>query len=305
MGGYVNYRRLGADEVGVLRGQGNSAADWGRVLVAEGFCVERVLNSRFGGDVRIGAMGGDVVGAHGLAKAAGIYDATIVDCVIGSNVRIANVGVHISGYDIGDGVCIEDVGTMQTGEGATFGNGTEVEVLNEGGGREVIIFDELSVQFAYLMCLHRYRGELVKKLAGMARGYVATVRADRGTIGAGSMICSVGRMVDVKVGAYATVDGAGSLVNGTILSAADSPTVVGTGVIAEDFIIGEGSSVTEGALLSKTFVGQGCRIGKQFSAEGCLFFANCEGFHGEACSVFCGALYGDASQVDAIDCGFV
>jgi len=35
-------------------------------------------------------------------------------------------------------------------------------------------------------------------------------------------------------------------------------------------------------------VGQGCRIGRQFSAEGCLFFANCEGFHGEACSVFAG-----------------
>jgi len=35
-------------------------------------------------------------------------------------------------------------------------------------------------------------------------------------------------------------------------------------------------------------VGQGCRVGKQFSAEHCLFFANSEAFHGEAVSVFAG-----------------
>ena len=42
------------------------------------------------------------------------------------------------------------------------------------------------------------------------------------------------------------------------------------------------------ALLANTYVGQACRIGRQFSAENCLFFANCEAFHGEACSVFAG-----------------
>ena len=59
-------------------------------------------------------------------------------------------------------------------------------------------------------------------------------------------------------------------------------------MIAEDFIIGEGSSVDSGAVLGTAFVGQGVKIGKQFSAENSLFFANCEGFHGEACSIFAG-----------------
>ncbi len=35
-------------------------------------------------------------------------------------------------------------------------------------------------------------------------------------------------------------------------------------------------------------MGQGCQVGKQFSAENCLFFANCEAFHGESCSIFAG-----------------
>jgi hypothetical protein len=59
-------------------------------------------------------------------------------------------------------------------------------------------------------------------------------------------------------------------------------------VTAQDFIIGEGSSVKDGVVLSRCFVGQGVQLGKQFSGENSLFFANCEGFHGEACSIFAG-----------------
>jgi hypothetical protein len=59
-------------------------------------------------------------------------------------------------------------------------------------------------------------------------------------------------------------------------------------VIAKDFIMLSGSRVDSGALVDKSFVGQGVTIGKQFSAEGSAFFANCEGFHGEAVCVFAG-----------------
>jgi hypothetical protein len=41
-------------------------------------------------------------------------------------------------------------------------------------------------------------------------------------------------------------------------------------------------------MLSHCFVGQGCRIGRQFSAENSAFFANCEGFHGEAVALLAG-----------------
>ncbi len=49
-----------------------------------------------------------------------------------------------------------------------------------------------------------------------------------------------------------------------------------------------GSKVDGGALLDKCFVGQGVELGKQFSAENSIFFANSEAFHGEAVSVFAG-----------------
>jgi hypothetical protein len=63
---------------------------------------------------------------------------------------------------------------------------------------------------------------------------------------------------------------------------------MGEGVIAKKFVILSGSQVDGGAILDKCFVGQGVKIGKQYSAENSAFFANCEAFHGEACSLFAG-----------------
>ena len=277
------YRNLKQAELKILQDQGCIAEDWNLVKVADGFDPARVRNTQFLGRVRIGRPAPCKRGG-----ASGIYNATIADCTIGDNTRISNIGVHIANYDIASDVCIENVATMATCPGATFGNGVEVVALNEAGGREVVIFDELSVQFAYLMCLHRYRPVLIKNLSEIARSYVETVRCDRGKIGQGARILSTTEILDLNVGPHAVINTAASLVNGTILSSAEAPTLIGSNVVAEDFIIAEGTSVTGTVNLKKVYIGQGCRIGNQFSAENSLFFANSEAFLGEACSVFAG-----------------
>ena len=87
---------------------------------------------------------------------------------------------------------------------------------------------------------------------------------------------------------YASVSGATLLEEGTIASCREAPSYVGEGVIAKKFIILSGSSVDGGALIDKSFVGQSVKMGKQYSAENSAFFANCEAFHGEGCSIFAG-----------------
>lgn len=261
--------------------QGCSAADWAKVLVESGFDPTRVRRVHFEGKVRIGSVATDATGY-------GLCDANICDCMIGRDVRIARVGVRIANYAIGDGAVVEDVGLVETRCGATFGNGVRIPVLNEGGGRQIVIFNELSSQFAHLACLHRYRPALIKKLDVIAEHHAAKVRSNVGSIGPGATVRSVKTLLDVNVEAAAVISGASRLVNGTVLSSNDAPTTVGADVQCEDFIIAQGSSVTGGALLSKTFVGQACRIGKQFSADRSLFFANCDALHGEALCVLAG-----------------
>lgn len=284
----ATYRPLTPEEIETLTGRGCSSADWGLVEVAAGFRPERVRNTSFGGVVRLGANGGTLTDEAGIEKPCGIDGASIYACSIASDVRIAGVGVHIARYDIGDGACIENVGTIETRPDATFGNGVEIEVLNEGGGREVALFDRLDSQFAHLLCLHRYRAGLTEKLRGFAKAEAAKAKQSHGRIGAGARIRNTKCIVDVNIGAHAVVDGAALLSNGTVLSSQQAPTRIGCDVQAESFIIAEGSKVAGGAIIGKSFIGQGCQIGRQFSSEGSLFFANCEGFHGEACSVFAG-----------------
>ncbi|MCC6680281.1 MAG: DUF4954 family protein [Phycisphaeraceae bacterium] len=282
------HQPLTPKQIEQLQQQGCRAADWSRVRVSFDFDPARVHNVRFEGDVTLGALAGDVTSASGLSRPCAIADACLINCTVGNNVRIARIGTHIAHYHVSHGACIEDVGLMQTNPGASFGNGVEIEVLNEGGGREVILFNELSSQFAYLLCLHRFRPAFIDKLIAFARAAAQCAIADIGRIGHGAKLANVGKLIDCNVGDAASIWGATSLVNTTILSAPDAPTLIGDGVQGHNCIVAEGTQVTEGAILSKTYVGQGCRVGKQFSAENTLFFANCEAFHGEACSVFAG-----------------
>ena len=284
----IDYRSLSQEELDTLSSQGCTSADWDCVQVADGFDPKRVRNVQFAGTIRLGANGGTLTDDAGIEKCCGIDGASLFDCTVGNDVRISGVGVHIARYDIGDGACIENVGTLETRPDATFGNGVEIEVLNEAGGREVVLFDRLDCQFAHLLCLHRYRTGLNEKLLAFAKEEVAKVAKPHGQIAAGARVHNAKCLIDVNLGEHAVVDGAALLTNGTVLSSQDAPTVIGCDVQAEDFIIAEGSKVTGGAIVCKSYVGQGCQIGKQFSSEGSLFFANCEGFHGEACSVFAG-----------------
>ena len=282
------YRPLHDAEIRTLENSACTAADWSLVQVGEGFDPQRVQNAHFAGKIRIGSLQGTVSVEGGVELPASIHDATLVNCVLGDDVRIAHIGSHIANYVVETGACIVDVGTMATRPGATFGNGVEAETVNEGGGREVVLFDELSSQFAYLLAMHRHNPELIARLQAMVTDHVAAVRSDIGRVSRGAVISHVGEIIDVNVGPAAVVSGAQRLRNGTILSEEVAPARVGAGVVAQDFIIAEGASVEDGVVLLASFAGQGVQLGKQFSSENSLFFANCEGFHGEACSVFAG-----------------
>jgi hypothetical protein len=122
----------------------------------------------------------------------------------------------------------------------------------------------------------------------MVEAYTESVKSQTGTIGAHSKILNCNTVLNVKMGPSTSIDGAKKLQNGSINSTHEAPVVIGEGVIMDDFIVCSGSRITDATLVSKCFIGQGCILDKHYSAVNSLFFANCQGFHGEACSVFAG-----------------
>lgn len=270
-----------------LAAQGCTAENWSTVSLDPAADLSRIRDAHFRGAVTVGANAGHVV-VDGVEMPCGIFDAILVDCSIGAHVRVARVGSVVARYDVADGAVIQDVGALTAEAGSAFGAGTALDTVNEGGGRVVRLFPGLSAQSAYLQAFRGHSAELRKALAGLVDAAVAAERRDRGVVGAHAQVLHCGTLRNVMIGPHAVVRGATLLDEGTVLSCAEHPTAVGEAVQARDFVIAEGASVTGGALLDKVFVGQACRLGKQFSAENSLFFANCEGFHGEAVSIFAG-----------------
>ena len=282
------FRALTADEIVELTAQGCTCEDWSHIEVAEGFDAGKISDTQFSGKVRLGRFDNHVSFFGGVTKPCGISNARIHNCVIGDDVYIDEIGNYIANYVIEDGVVIENVDLLAVEEESTFGNGVEVTVVNEAGGREVPIYDNLSAHTAYVIAFYRHRAKVIENLKKMIGDYTRSVKNTMGSVGKGSRLINCRIIKNVKVGPASVIDGVNRLENGSINSCAEEPIYIGPGVSAEDFIVCCGSQVTDGTIISKCFVGQGVTLGKHYSAENSVFFANCGGFHGEACAVFAG-----------------
>lgn len=283
----MNHRHLTKEEVNVLLSQNCISENWDDIMVGEDFSTSNIRNVRFYGKVKLGNYSGKMEPVSEGPKTCGIFNSTIKDCEISDQVFISDVG-NLSNYIIERNVEIIDAGSITADNGSFFGNGTEIEILNEGGGRELPIFERLSAQIAYLTVFYRHDQDFTGKMLDLIRNYCSFKKSDKGVIQSGSRIRNSRIIRNVNVGKGSIIDGASHLEDGTIAGCIEAPVKIGTGVMARKFIILSGSEVEGGSILEKTFIGQGVRMGKQYSAENSAFFANSEAFHGEACSLFAG-----------------
>jgi hypothetical protein len=282
------FRRLTLNEIDVLKSRTCSASDWERILVHEEFAAEHISHVRFSGDIRLGAFRKEFPLAGGMTKHSGICYATLHNVTVGNDCLIENVRNYIANYEIGEGTFIENVDVILTDGPTSFGNGVEVSVLDETGGCKVRIYDRLSAHTAYVMTRYRHRPGLMKRLDIMIRDYVGSISSATGRIGKDVIIADTGYIKNVRIGDACRIEGAARLKNGSINSNPDAPVHIGVGVIGDDFIISSGASVEDGVMFSRCFIGQACRLGHSYSATNSLFFSNCQGENGEACSIFAG-----------------
>lgn len=282
------YRHLLESEIECLRSQACYAEDWNNVTVAPDFEPSHVFSTRFSGSVRLGSFKGSFSLPGGMTKHSGLYHTQLHNVEIGDDCCIENVKNYISNYRIGDRCFIENVDIILTDGNSSFGNGVEVSVMNETGGREVVIYDRLSAQQAYMLALYRHRPAAMDALKRIIGRYVDSVRSETGTIGNDVTIADTGYIKNVKIGDCCKIEGTSRLKNGSINSNSSAPVHIGVNVIGDDFIICSGSHVDDGVMFSRCFIGQACVLGHGYSASDSLFFGNCQGENGEACAIFAG-----------------
>ena len=283
-----DYRKLTQEEINVLEQNGCWAEDWNRVEVAEDFRPYNFHRVVFYGDIRLGSFEKSVEVSKGFVKHAGINDATLRNVSVGNDCLIEKVSGFINNYTIGDNCYIANVATIETTEGATYGAGSTISVLNEMGDGNITLFRELNSQLAAFMVKHNRDKELTRRLHQLIDDEVRVSTPERGVIGNNVKIINTKEITNTVIKGDCEINGAARLSECTILSSEDASVYIGTGVICENSIICDGCSINNSVKMQDCFVGEACQITNGFTAEASLFFANSFMANGEACAAFCG-----------------
>lgn len=283
-----DYRPLTSEEIEVLKSNDCWAEDWTSVNVSEDFKPNYMHRVMLYGEVNIGAFNKNVEVSQGFVKHSGINNATLRNVTIGDDCLIENVGNFINNYTIGDDCYISNISTMETTEGATFGEGNLVSVLNEVGEGNVILFSDLNSQLAAFMVKHFSDKELKENIRQLIKTDIENKAPERGQIGSNVKIVNTKEITNCVINDLCEVNGASRLSDCTLLGSVHGNVYIGTGVIIENSIIAEGSSVINSVKIQDCFVGEACQLSNGFTASASVFFANSYMSNGEACAAFCG-----------------
>ena len=283
-----DYRPLTSEEIEVLKSNDCWAEDWTSINVSEDFKPNYMHRVMLYGEVNIGAFNKNVEVSQGFVKHSGINNATLRNVTIGDDCLVENVGNFINNYTIGDDCYISNISTMETTEGATFGEGNLVSVLNEVGEGNVILFSDLNSQLAAFMVKHFSDKELKENIRQLIKTDIENKAPERGQIGSNVKIVNTKEITNCVINDLCEVNGASRLSDCTLLGSVHGNVYVGTGVIIENSIIAEGSSVINSVKIQDCFVGEACQLSNGFTASASVFFANSYMSNGEACAAFCG-----------------
>lgn len=282
------YRELTEEEIRILEERSCWAEEWANIHVAEGFKPNYMHRVMLYGEVYIGAFDDTIEVSRDFFKHSGINNATLRNVTIGDNSLVENIGNYINNYTIGDRCYISNVCTLETSEGATYGEGNLVSVLNEVGDGNVVLFRDLNSQLAAFMVKHFHDKPLKEAIRRLIKEEINLHAPEQGWIGNNVKIVNTKEISNTVIFDECEINGASRLSDCTILSSDNASVYIGTGVICENSIISYGSSIINSVKMQDCFVGEACQISNGFTASASVFFANSYMSNGEACAAFCG-----------------
>ena len=187
----------------------------------------------FYGDIRLGSFQKNIEIAKDFVKHSGINDATLRNVTVGDDCLIEKVGNYINNYTIGNDCLISNISVMETTEGASYGEGNLISVLNEVGDGNVILFHDLNSQFAAFMVKHFNNKDLKNAIRRLVSEEIARTNPERGTIGNNVKIINTREITNTIIQDDCEISGASKLSDCTILSSENASVFIGTGVICE------------------------------------------------------------------------
>ncbi len=279
-------RPLTSAEITQLEQQGNTAEDWERIRVVEGFDPRRVRNSHFYGEVTLGRFLG-TVRVGGVDLPAGIFNSTLAGCVVGHNSLVREVRL-LANHVLGEGVVLLDCGQIAC-EGATnFGNGTPLPIGPETGCRVVRGFAEIDVRTATLLTRLGRDVDLRRAYENALEDYLSQATCARGIVAHGAQIQATPRVQNTYVGPHARITGAMLVAESTLLSSQAEPTEVSTGAVVRSSVLQWGSRITSLAVVERSILTEHSHVERHAKVTDCILGPNSAVGGGEATSSLLG-----------------
>ncbi len=241
-------RALTEDEITLLEENGNRSANWSSIRVEDPFYPDRIRNSSFSSEVRIGPFSKDFIKADNIVLATGIYNSVVKSSIIGANCAVHNVAL-LSGYILEEEVLLFNVEELILSDAPSFGTGIKdrngkrnwIAVSNESGGRKVLSFSSMNTSDCFLWSKYRGNSILMEKLEKLVDRLEDSSGTPEGRIGRGTAVRSCRLLEDIRTGEFAVISGATRLKSLTVNSTEESRTEIGAGAELVHGIMGEGS----------------------------------------------------------------
>ncbi len=285
-------RPLTKKEIDVLNSQANYAQDWSQVLVSKEFNIHRIFKCNFFGTCVLGNFTGhEITVAPGAKLPSGLYQSTIVNAEIGNNALVMNVG-YLANYVIHDEAVVVNVQSLCAEEGISFGNGAELPIAIESGGREVLTYAEITIAVAERVATSRGDKAFLEAYANFIKQYVAAVTSNKGIMQRRAMVRNSATVSNTFVGAGAEIDNATRVSNCTILSNEDEKTRITDGAYVVNSLLQWGSDVTSMAIVDTSVLTEHSHVARHGKVTNSIIGPNSGIAEGEVTASLVGPFVG-------------
>lgn len=248
-------RPLTKKEIKTLEGNGNHALDWNKISVHNGFKPDYVLDTMFRGTCVLGVFSGkDII----AGAPSGICKSFIIDSEIGDNCCVS--ASRVSNYLIVDKALVYNIGGLTCSPGSLFGNGREIIIGIETGGREVLSFAEMTIPIAEAVSCRRGDASFLSAYSKFIHRYSGFCAIGSGVVESGTALTHTNVIEDTYIGKNTIINGATLVKNCTILSSAEEPVEISAGAYVRNSCIQWGCSVTSMAIVDDSILTEHSRV---------------------------------------------
>jgi len=282
------YRPMTAFEIQILEKNGNSCDDWSKVLVEPDFDPNRIFRSSFMGDVRLPKFFGTLLLPGDVSVPTGIYDCMIHNCII-ENALIYKVSM-LSNVLVRSSAVVQNVGTLVSSGKINYMVGSAINVGNEMGGREVLVFPEITTEIIDLQLFHRVDQNIEESFVEMLRTYRSDLVLPFGVVGKGAVVSNTNIIRNSWIGAHARIEGAAKIRNTIIMSSLEESSHVYDSVILENSDLQMGVTVHTGAEVQSSILMSRCKVGSKAIVKSSIIAPCCHIEEGEVNSSYMGPM---------------